>query len=208
MHRSVLLGLLLLGFTVLSPAAIHAQDVKTQARHHFEKGRNLYDAGDFSAALVEFKAAFGLKDDPAFLFNMGQCHSKLGDDTAAAHAFRSYLRRNPDAPNRVQVESRIAEIEERRRKADTTASPQAKDANDAPTVLPAEPAVTSTTPAGLDLVAQPTSATPEATPFLKSWWFWTSVGVVVVAGVTTAILLSRGSTQNGCDGESLACWSL
>jgi hypothetical protein len=60
-----------------------------------------------------------------------------------------------------------------------------------PAVAP-EPAPAPAPPAGVDLTA---AATPpeEPTPILKTWWFWTGVGAVVVAGTVTAVVLaSRG----------------
>jgi hypothetical protein len=41
-------------------------------------------------------------------------------------------------------------------------------------------------------------------PFYKTWWFWTGVGAVVVAGTVTAIILATRSS-GACDGASLAC---
>jgi hypothetical protein len=29
----------------------------------------------------------------------------------------------------------------------------------------------------------------ESTPWYKTWWFWTTVGVVVAAGATTGVVL-------------------
>jgi tetratricopeptide (TPR) repeat protein len=203
MRGWILLGLSLFVCSVAIPQSAHAQDNKAKARKHFDNGKNLYDAGDFAPALAEFKEAFRLRDDPVFLFNMGQCHSKLGDDSSALHAYRSYLRRKPDAPNRAQVEARIAELEERQGKTAGTANP--------PPPLPPDttPSVVRTPkpePAPvIDLQSTQPPPEPARTPLLKTWWFWTGVGAVVVGGVATAILLSRGGAKNGCDGESLAC---
>jgi hypothetical protein len=62
-----------------------------------------------------------------------------------------------------------------------------------PTPTPApEPVAAPAQPAGVDLTA---AATPpeEPTPIFKTWWFWTGVGAVVVAGAVTAVVLaSRG----------------
>jgi hypothetical protein len=61
-------------------------------------------------------------------------------------------------------------------------------------------------PAGVDLAAKPATDQDksESPRFYKTWWFWTGVGAVVVAGTVTAILLARGS-NGACDGESIAC---
>ena len=49
------------------------------ARSHFEKGTRLFQVGDYRQALVEFRAAHVAKPDPAFLWNIGQCHRQLGE---------------------------------------------------------------------------------------------------------------------------------
>jgi tetratricopeptide (TPR) repeat protein len=52
-------------------------------------------------------------------------------------------------------------------------------------------------PAGLDLNAvQPAERVNTGTPFYKTWWFWTGVGAVVVAGTVAAIVISK-SGSNG-----------
>jgi hypothetical protein len=63
----------------------------------------------------------------------------------------------------------------------------------APAVAPT-PAAAS--PAGVDLTAttQPQQDS-SATPFYGTWWFWTGVGAVVVAGTVTAILLASGGSN-------------
>jgi len=49
--------------------------------------------------------------DPAYLFNIAQCHRKMGHDKEAADFYKSYLRAAPNAPNRPDVEKRIEEME-------------------------------------------------------------------------------------------------
>jgi hypothetical protein len=49
--------------------------------------------------------------DPAFLFNIGQCHRKMGHDKEAVSFYKSYLRNAPNAPNRADVQKRINELE-------------------------------------------------------------------------------------------------
>src|SRR5581483_10787209 len=51
------------------------------------------------------------KHDPALLFNIGQAYRFAGDLPKAIGAFKSYLRRMPKAPNRPEVEARIAEMQ-------------------------------------------------------------------------------------------------
>ena len=54
--------------------------------------------------------------------------------------------------------------------------------------LPANPGAQ---PAGLDLATSPRASEDHAsTPIYRTWWFWTGIGAVVVAGTVTAIALS------------------
>lgn len=58
------------------------------------------------------------------------------------------------------------------------------------------------------LLVQPNPPAPDATaaeqPFYKTWWFWTGVGAVVVAGTVTAFLLAR-RTPDACSGVGMDC---
>lgn len=48
-------------------------------------------------------------------------------------------------------------------------------------------------PPGLDLATSPRASEDHAsTPVYGTWWFWTGIGAVVVAGTVTAIALSSG----------------
>jgi tetratricopeptide (TPR) repeat protein len=109
----VALGLVL----ALSPAAFSAPPVedKVAAKQHFEAGTRHYDLAEWDHALVEFKEAYRLKPDATFLYNIAQCHRKLGHIEDALTFYRTYLRRAPDAPNHDEVERRIAELEVERK---------------------------------------------------------------------------------------------
>jgi tetratricopeptide (TPR) repeat protein len=192
-----------------------AEADKAAAKAHFEAATRLYDVHDYAKALEEYKAAYLAKPDPAFLFNMGQCYKKLGKPAEALEFYRDYLRKAaPDDPNRANIEARVRELESGdlfESKAPPTPAAQPTRPLPPPTV-PAyrEPAVpppvaptypAATQPAGVDLStaapAAPAGQDTAATPFYSTWWFWTGVGAVVVAGTVTAIVLANGgSTTN------------
>jgi tetratricopeptide (TPR) repeat protein len=69
---------------------------------------------EYDQALAEFKEAYRVKPDATFLYNIAQCHRKLGQVDEALTFYRTYLRRAPDAPNRGEVERRIQELEAER----------------------------------------------------------------------------------------------
>jgi hypothetical protein len=73
------------------------------------------------------------------------------------------------------------------------APPSSKqDTAPASTVTPLPTAVPSvpSTP-GADLTRQPADQPAASTPFYKTWWFWTAVGVVAVVGVGAGIAAAR-----------------
>lgn len=88
-----------------------AADAAKVAREHHKVGVTHYDLAEYGAALEDFKAAYRAVQDPALLFNIAQCHRKLGQRADALSFYRSYLRRSPEAPNHVEAEHHIRELE-------------------------------------------------------------------------------------------------
>ena len=94
--------------------AAHAAPDESQlavAKQHYAAATKFYDLAEYEGALREFKEAYRAVEDPAFLFNIAQCHRKLGHAPDAITFYRNYLRRAPQAANRAEVERRIAELE-------------------------------------------------------------------------------------------------
>ena len=81
------------------------------AKEHFNQGNRHYELGHYQEALSEFEVAYMAVPDPAFLFNIAQCHRKMGHDKEAVGFYKSYLRAAPNAPNRADVQKRIRELE-------------------------------------------------------------------------------------------------
>src|SRR5919204_38140 len=61
------------------------------ARGLYEKGQRQYALGHFGEARQLFESAYQAKAAPALLFNIAQCHRKLGDLREAAALYRSFL---------------------------------------------------------------------------------------------------------------------
>ena len=251
----VTLGLVL-GLTSGAMAASPEQN-KALAKQHFEAGVSHFDLAEWEQALVEFKEAYRLKSDATFLYNIAQCHRKLGHVDDALTFYKTYLRRAPDAPNREEVERRILELEaeqqakqsrkaseeqEAKAAAEAKVAAEAKAAAEAraaaeakPATLPAPrvempeqqpvspplptPAAGPASPAAVspasenraDLVQPAGSTQPEATAetsILHRWWFWSAVGVVVVGGVTAALLATRGSGNSPFCSDCAATWGV
>jgi tetratricopeptide (TPR) repeat protein len=83
---------------VLSPGgsgqiAQGGENDKVTAKAHYEKGTRLYEIREYDKALLEYKAAYLAQPDPAFLFNIGQCYRKLGQNQEALSFFQEYLKK-------------------------------------------------------------------------------------------------------------------
>jgi tetratricopeptide (TPR) repeat protein len=84
---------------------------KAAAKEHYQRGTSLYDLGHYPEAIKEFEAAYELKNDPAFLYNLAQSYRQAGDAEQALHFYRTYLRYVPKPPNKAEIEERIAALE-------------------------------------------------------------------------------------------------
>lgn len=173
-----------------------------EARAHYEQAVVHYNLDEFAQALAEFREAYRLKPDASFLFNIAQCHRKLGDVDAALDFYRKYLRSLPEAPNRAEVERMIADLRARKDSAPAADAPATDapspvpqiDAAAAPVVVPA-PEAPAAAPRADVLVATPAPAQPASTPFYQRWWFWTAVGAAVVGGGIAAYAATRSGPQ-------------
>ena len=94
-----------------APTARAPRSTADEAKSHSNRGTSMYNLGRFSEALSEYEAAYLAVQDPPFLFNIAQCHRKMGKNKEALESYRSYLRVAPDAPNRGEVQRRISELE-------------------------------------------------------------------------------------------------
>ena len=212
--RSILVAILVTVMQVASPVVRAASDDNETARRLYESATRHFDLTEYEAALNDFKEGYRHKDDPVFLYNIAQCYRLMNKNDEALKFYRSYLRRAPGAPNRDEVERRIATLQESIAAADrarqtppqTTLPPSnIKPSADAPPTA-STTAPTTTTPAvepppPSSSTATSTSVTasapPRHTPVYKKWWLWTIVGVVAVgAGVGLGIGLSQSSTRS------------
>ncbi|HEX4404496.1 MAG TPA: hypothetical protein VH560_06695 [Polyangia bacterium] len=180
--------------TLLAPAIAHADTARLrEARAHYEQAVADYNLDEYAPALAEFREAYRIKPDPSFLFNIAQCHRKLGQNEAALDFYRKYLRTLPDAPNRADVEHMIAELHAKETAPQPEATPTPAPAA-APTPAPAPPPQLAAPAPEVTLVATP-APPPPATPVYKRWWFWTGVGVIVASAVVIGVVASSKGPQ-------------
>jgi tetratricopeptide (TPR) repeat protein len=208
MRRAVMSFVLLF----LAGGAAWAANPRDQAKKHYSAGEARWKAGDYRGAIVEFEAADSLAPSPVLAYNIALCHDKLGNNAEALHHYRDYVSRWPEAPNRKEVEDRIAALStaEPELKAPRVAQPTPEAAPEAPgqsfdgafaNRVPgpaggeAEAAPTSPNQPG---APQPGAPAPEpvrkATPFYAQWWFWVIVGVGVAITIDVAVNSSKSSS--------------
>src|SRR4029078_1115414 len=82
-------------------------DAKAAAKEHYNRGTSYYDLQRYDDAIKEFEAAYQLKNDPAFLYNLAQSYRMAGNHERAATFYKTYLRYVPKAPNRADIEEKI-----------------------------------------------------------------------------------------------------
>jgi len=179
-----------------SPGPPPTESQLADAKQRYAAASRLYDLAEYESALTEFKEAYRAVGDPAFLFNIAQCHRKLGHRDEELTFFKSYLRRSPHAKNRIEVERRIQELERAMAATPPPPSPEPKP----PAPPPPGPTLTPPPPperqpeATLVSPAAPGADEGRGAPLYKRGWFWVAVGVVLAGGAATAYLLATRSS--------------
>jgi hypothetical protein len=136
--------------------------IDVNARRLFEAARQAYEERRFADALAYFQQVFALTPRPRLQYNIGLCQEHLGQRDAAIAAYEAYLAGEPTAPNRVEVESRLAVLRG------------------------ASPAATSATTTTVETTA--TTTTPAAGPGPEGWIvFGASLGVAVAGGALIGV---------------------
>jgi tetratricopeptide (TPR) repeat protein len=85
---------------------------EADARASFERGRVLYDSGEFVQAAQAFERAYELSGRDALLYNIYLAHRDANQPAQAAQALRDYLAKVPNIENRAQLEARLAALEQ------------------------------------------------------------------------------------------------
>jgi tetratricopeptide (TPR) repeat protein len=83
-----------------------------EARALFDAGSVAFTEGRYESALRHFENAYALSPRPGMLFNIATAYDRMRRDAEALAHFRNYLEAVPDAPNRAEVEARIAVLEQ------------------------------------------------------------------------------------------------
>jgi tetratricopeptide (TPR) repeat protein len=148
---------------------------KSDAKRHSDRGRQLYDQGQFQAAMDEFLRARDEHSSPAFDYNIGRCLERLDRWGEAADAYERYLPIANDAEG-TGLRAHIDNLRDRQHSHDAAAAP--KTAVVAPAPLPPP-------------------MPPPTRPVYKRGWFWGVVGgTVAAAAVAVALGVTLGNSPD------------
>jgi tetratricopeptide (TPR) repeat protein len=150
---------------VLAAGTARAQDKpvdpKVAAKEHYTRGTSFYDLGRYDEAIKEFEAAYQLKNDPAFLYNLAQSYRQAGNHEQAVHFYKTYLRYVPSAPNRADIEEKIRTEEQlAAQKGPGTTPPPANTTAPPPPNMAPPPPNTTPPPGNEPTVAVPPGSSP------------------------------------------------
>jgi hypothetical protein len=112
MRRSLVVALLVF-LAAPYAAADPSREAIAEARGHYKRGLEAYDAGRYDAALAEFLRADQLAPSYRILQSIGLVQVQLGDNAGAVASFERYLAEGGaqvDAATRAKTEKQIAEL--------------------------------------------------------------------------------------------------
>jgi hypothetical protein len=144
----------------LGATRARAEDDPVRARELFQQGTMLFDVGDFDKAIAAWQQGYKAKPDPSFLYNIGQAYRFKGDPQKAIFFYRGFLRNSPKAPNRADIEKKIADLQ----KQIEAAKPGAPGPAPTPAPVVPPPAVTPVVTAPAPVVRTPPPAVVVKTP--------------------------------------------
>lgn len=84
-----------------------------QAAEQFERGKRLYNQGNFAKAVKAFSAANALSPHPSALFNIARCHENMGNAVEAMDHYRKALAATEDPAQRADIAGRIERLRNR-----------------------------------------------------------------------------------------------
>ena len=175
------------------------------SRQHFERGKALARLGKHRESIMEFELAYQANPRASILYNLGHEHRVLAEAggieemRTSAEFYRKYLEMMPNAPDRVEVRTMIADLRARIESAEASArNLPVKELPPPPDKAPVTDAPRSEEPErALPIVPEPgRERDGKVAPKASRKWLWVGIGVgaAVVAG--TAIGLGVGLTRD------------
>jgi len=178
-----------------------ASSLDEEAHGLFMAARAAYGAGRFEEALDLFERSYRASPRPGLLYNIGQVADRLRRDERVVEAFSQYLEQVPDAPNRLEVETRLRVL---RAAAEARRAEQAAVEARLAAITATQPAPSTTeivtVPSSEEDSAVPAEALVSTTSVTSTsedlTWLWVTIGVVIAAGigVSVAVPLTTSTT--------------
>ncbi len=194
--------------SIADPAPARARNAVTEGRTHLRKANGLAGNDRCEAAIKEYSLAYEKLHDPVVLFNRAECYRRIGEDASAAADYRAFLDAVPGAPNRAEIEAKIASLDlapplgaapaaARAAHAGASRSGSAPISGGPSLAAPAPSLATPATPliappaATEALVAAPPLAEPSGSGHRGAPWMWAALGVAVAGGALGAYFVLR-----------------
>jgi hypothetical protein len=98
---------------LVAPAGAMTEE-EERAKAHFLAGQSYYDQASYTDALREFNEAYRISKKPALLYNIARCFEALEKYSDAVAMLERYLQEDPETSDRAAVETRIANLKERK----------------------------------------------------------------------------------------------
>lgn len=76
----------------------------------FERGETHFQAGDYGAAIANFREADRMRVTPEVAYDLAKCFEKLGDEAYTIFYYRLYMRRAPSAPDTLEVAEKVGTV--------------------------------------------------------------------------------------------------
>jgi hypothetical protein len=171
--KTVRKAVVILLLTTVARADVSSRDM---AREHYKHGMAQYLLNHYDAAILEFEAGFAAEPQAAFLYNLAQCHAKLGHTAQALEFFRKYVDYGVPPEEASSVQATMERLQASMAPAPAPAAPSPE-----PSLAPTpEPQV----------VVVPAKAEPARAPPKKRRW---PIAVGVIAGGVVALAVGLGA---------------
>ena len=194
--------------SIADPAPAHARDAVTEGRTHLRKANGLAGNDRCEAAIKEYSLAYEKLHDPVVLFNRAECYRRIGEDASAAADYRAFLDAVPGAPNRAEIEAKIASLDLAPPTGAASAGARAARpgaSRSAPAPISGAPSLTAPAPSSAapvapllasppapeGLVGPPPAAESSGSGHHDATWMWAALGVAVAGGAVGAYFVLR-----------------
>jgi hypothetical protein len=95
---------------LLAAGTAHAREHHTDPKAYLKRANKLAGEGKCAEAVKDYTKAYEKLKDPVVLFNRAECYRRLGENGKAIDDYRGFLKGFPAAPNRADIEAKIAAL--------------------------------------------------------------------------------------------------